>query len=191
VTDSATADHAAPQRSTRRALLGAGAIGAALALAGSRPAAAGTSGLSENDVALTEFAISLELTARDLYDVAIDAGAGVGIWSTMREQHGAYAQRLAGIAGISATLRDDATYDLLVQRFETSDPSAVAYELENVAAATHTELIGTIEDRNLAAAMASFVSMESRHALVMAALSGEDDFDLLFSNTATPLSPEG
>ena len=191
MTDSATADHAAPERSTRRALLGAGAIGAALALAGSRPAAAGTTGLSESDLALTGFAISLELAARDLYDAAIAAGAGVGIWQTMREQHEAYAQRLAGISGISASVRDDATFDLLVSEFETSDPSQAAYELENIAAATHTELIGSVEEVNLAAAMASFVSMESRHALVMAAQAGEDDFDLLFSNTATPLSPEG
>ena len=191
MTDSATADHAVPQRSTRRALLGAGAIGAALALAGSRPTAAGTSGLSENDLALTGFAISLELTARDLYDAAIAAGAGVGIWSTMSESHAAYAQQLAGISGISATSRDEETWELLAPRFETSDPSAVAYELENIAAATHTELVGMVEDIRLANAMASFVSMESRHAVVMAGMSGEDDLDLLFLNTATPLSPEG
>jgi hypothetical protein len=173
-------------------LLGAGVIGAALALAGTRPAEAGAStGLSESDLTLAGFAIALELTARDLYDAAIEAGAGVGIWSTMREQHAAYAQRLSGIAGIPATLRDDTTYDELVDRFATSDPSEVAYELEDIAAATHTELIGLIDDVNLAAAMASIVSMESRHALVMAALSGVDDFDVLFSNTAAPLSPEG
>ncbi|MFW2334547.1 hypothetical protein [Ilumatobacter sp.] len=192
MTDSATADHAAPERTTRRALLGAGVVGAALALAGARPAAAGTTtGLSESDTALTAFAISLELTARDLYDAAIEAGAGVGIWSTMRSQHGSYAERLSGIAGIPANLRDETTYELLVERFATSDPSDVAFELENIAAATHTELVGAVEDVNLAAAMASFVSMESRHATVMAAMAGQDDFDVLFSNTATALSPEG
>ncbi len=195
VTDSATADHAAPERTTRRALLGAGVIGAALALAGARPAAAGTTtGLSESDTELTAFAISLELTARDLYGAAIAAGAdagGVEIWATMRDQHAAYAQRLAGISGIPATLRDDATFQLLVDRFQTSDPAAVAYELENILAATNNALTGLVEDVNLAMALASFVSIESRHAVVMAGLSGEDDFDLLYTNTATPLSPEG
>lgn len=192
MTDSAPADHDAPERSTRRALLGAGAIGAALALAGARPAAAGTStGLSESDTRLTAFAISLELTARDLYDAAIEAGAGVDVWTTMRAQHAAYAERLAGISGIPATVRDEEIYDQLLDQFSSADPSEAAFQLEDIAAATHTDLIGQVDDVNIAAAMASFVSMESRHATVLAAMAGQDDFDVLFSNTATPLSPGG
>lgn len=190
MTDSALADHAESERSTRRALLGAGALGAALALAANRPAAAGTTGLSDSDLALAAFAISLELTARDLYDAAIDAGADGAVWTTMREQHEAYAQRLAGISGISATTRDDTTYDLLGDGFSMSDPAAAALELENTAAATHVELLGSVDDVGIAAAMASFVSLESRHATVLAMLSGQDDLDALFLNTATPLSPE-
>ena len=190
MTDSAHADHAAPERSSRRALLGAGAIGAVLALAGSRPAAASTE-LSDDDLSITEFAIALELTARDLYDVAIAAGASDDVWHVMREQHEAYAVRLAGITGISANQRDDATFDAFESAFDASDPSAPALELENIAAATHTELLGQVADIGVSAAMASFAAMESRHATVLAALSGQgDDLDALFSNSATALSPE-
>lgn len=188
MTDSAHADHAASERSTRRALLGAGALGAALALAGSRPASAGTTGLSDSDLALAGFAISLELTARDLYDAAISAGADGDVWTTMREQHESYAQLLAGISGISAESRDDATFDLLSDGFAVSDPAPAAFELENTAAATHIDLLGKVDDVGIASAMASFVSLESRHATVLATLSGQNDLDALFLNSAIALS---
>ncbi len=190
MTDSAVADHAASDRLHRRALLGAGAIGAALALAGSTPATAGsTPGLSDGDIANIGFAISFELTVRDLYDAAVDAGATGQVWTVMREQHESYAQLLAGISGISARARDDVTFDALVDGFRGGTTQA-ALDLENVAAATHIALLAEVVDPDAAAAMASFAAMESRHAVVLAGLAGDDDFDALFLNTATPLSPE-
>lgn len=189
MTDSALADTTATERQSRRALLGAGALGVALALAGARPAAAAT-GLSDDDLALGGFAIRLELAVRDLYDAAIAAGADDDVWVVMREQHEAYAQLLAGITGLSADERDDTTFDALVAEFATSDPSAAALNVENTAAATHTDLLGRVDDVGIASAMASFVSMESRHATILAGLSGQDDLDTLFLNGATPLSPE-
>ena len=190
VNDSAVADHAANERPTRRALLGAGVIGAALALAGNRPASA-AAGLSDGDLTVAAFAIGLELTARDLYDTAIAAGANDEVWHVMREQHEAYAVRLAGISGISAETRNAAVFDALSGGFDTNDPAAAALELENTAAATHTDLLGVVENGEIVSAMASFVSLESRHATVLASLSGRgDDFDALFVNAATALSPE-
>jgi Ferritin-like domain len=191
VTDSAPADHASDGRATRRALLGAGVVGAAIALTGARPASAASSGLSDEDLALSGFAIALELTARDLYDAAIEAGADDDVWMVMREQHEAYAQRLAGITGIPAAGRNDVAYDQLIDAMATRDPAATALQLENIAAATHTELLGSVDDVDLATAMASFASMENRHATVLALLSGQsDDLDVLLSNSATALSPE-
>lgn len=190
MTDSAVADHAASDRPHRRALLGAGVIGAALAIAGSKPAAATTSGLSESDLANLGFAISLELAARDLYDAAIAAGAGGQVWTVMREQHESSAQLLAGISGISASTRDDAAFAALESGFRGAT-SRAAYDLENLAAATHFGLLAAVDDTNAAGAIASIAAMESRQAVVMAALAGlDDDFDALFLNTATPLSPE-
>ena len=190
MTDSAVADQAASDRPSRRALLGAGVIGAALAVAGSRSASATTIGLSERDAALVGFAISLELTARDLYDAAIAAGAEGQVWDVMREQHESYAQRLAGIAGVSSDTRDDEVFDALVGGFQGAT-SAAAFELENVAAATHTELLGVVTDENAAKAMAAIIAIESRHATVLAGLAGlGDDLDALFLNAATALSLE-
>ncbi|NNE12924.1 MAG: hypothetical protein HKN41_11855 [Ilumatobacter sp.] len=166
-------------------------MGAALALAGSRSAAA-TPGYSDDDLALSAFAIGLELTARDLYDAAIAGGADEPLWRLMREQHEGYAHRLAGITGLSAAERDDATFEALRGGFEASDPTDAALDLENTAAATHTSLVGEVTDAEIAAAMASFVTMESRHAAVLTLRAGRgDDFDALFLNSATPLSPEG
>lgn len=190
MTDPAVADHAAPDRPHRRALLGAGVVGAALAFARSERAAASSTGLSDDDLAAAAFAISLELSARDLYDAAIAAGATGQVWDVMREQHASYAQLLAGITGISADTRNDAVYEALEPRF-TGRTSAAALDLENTAAATHVELIAAVDDPAVASGMASIAAMESRHAVVMAELSGQgDDLDALFLNTATPASPE-
>lgn len=189
MTDSAVADHADTDRPTRRALFGAGVIGAALAMAGSRSASAAP-GLSEDDAALVAFAISLELSARDLYDAALDAGATGQLWTVLREQHQAYATRLAGISGISAGTRNDEVFDGLLSGFVSSTTSA-ALDFENTAAATHIELLGRVTDTNVASALASIVAIESRHAAHLADLAGMgDDPDALFLNTATALSPE-
>jgi hypothetical protein len=192
VTDSALADHAGNDRSSRRALLGAVVGGAAIALAGGRSVAAATpAGLSDDDLSIAGSAIALELAARDLYDSAIGAGADEEIWTAMREQHEAYAQLLAGIAGISLLSRDEATFAELGDGFATSDPAAAAFDLENVVAATHLELLGQVVDIGIATAMASFVAIESRHATVLATLSGQtDDFDALFVNPAVALGTE-
>lgn len=187
MTDSAVADHAASDRSSRRALLGAGVLGAALALAGSRTASAGTTlGLSDADKELASFAISLELTARDLYDAAIDAGSSDDVWTAMREQHEAYATRIAGLAGLSASVRNEDVFTSLEGDFSTTDPVDAAQELENVAAATHISLLGEIDDVQYAEITAAIASMESRHSTVLGLIAGKTG-DELFTNPATPL----
>ncbi len=188
MTDSAVADHAAIERRTRRALLGAGAIGAVVALASSRPASA-SPGLSDDDTALVGFAIGLELAARDLYDAALDAGATGSIWGVLREQHEGAAQLLSGLSGLSADARNDEAFDAFVGGFRTTT-SAAAFELENIAAATPTELLASVTETEAASAIASIAAIESRHATVLAGIAGQDDLDSLFSNSAQALSPE-
>lgn len=187
MTDSAVADHAASDRSSRRALLGAGVVGAAFALAGTRSVtAAGSPGLSDADKELAAFAISLELTARDLYDAAIGAGASGEVWSVMREQHEAFATRLAGLAGLSANARDDDVFAGLEGEFAAPNPLAAAQELENTAAATHLGLLNSVEDVTMAGAVAAIAAMESRHSTLLGLIAGETG-DALFTNPATPL----
>jgi hypothetical protein len=187
VTDPAVADHAATDRSSRRALLGAGVLGAALALTGSQTASALSSpGLSEEDKRLAAFAITLELAARDLYQAALDAGASDEAFAIIREQHEAYATRLSGLAGLSASRRNDAVYDALEGDFATADPIIPSRDLENAAAATHTALLGEIEDTGFAEIVAAIASMESRHSTVLGLMAGESP-DALFTNPATPV----
>lgn len=152
--------------------------------------ASSTPGVPEGDIELLAFAITVELAARDLYDAAMEAGASGSIWHVLREQHESYAQLLAGIAGTAADTRDDAVFDAFEGAF-TSTTSEAAFELENTAAATHTELLVSLQDTDALAGVASIAAMESRHAAVLAGIAGlDDDLDALFLNTADPLAPE-
>jgi hypothetical protein len=171
-------DHVA-SRTTRRAMLGLGAFGAAMAAAKSAAAAPGP-----DPLALAEFAVSAELAAQELYQLADG-----DLWAVLASHHGAYAERISGIAGLSARGRDDALYDSYSGAFSSGDPSEAALELENTLAATHTELLGMFEDTTDAAALASIATTESRHAATIAALSGAD-LDTQLTNSAAALAPE-
>lgn len=175
-----------PDRPTRRALLGAGVLGAALAAAGSHAAAASP---ADHDDALIGFAIGFELAARDLYEIAIDAGADDDLWSVLREQHDSYAQRLSGISGISANTPNAELIDTYGDAFATSDPAEPALELENTTAATNVDLLGQVVNVDAAGAMASIAAIESHQAALLAVMTG-GDLDAVLTNPATPLSPE-
>jgi hypothetical protein len=135
------------------------------------------------------------LTARDLYELAVTAGADPTIAGAMRDQHQAFAQALAGQTGISANTRNDEVFDAARAGFDTSDTvemATAAHELESIASATHTELLGQLTDEAAARLVASIAIIEARHATVMASASGrESDLDALLSNSAEPLALEG
>lgn len=183
--------------SSRRSLLGTGALGAgvlgaALALGLPRQAGAAAPGtVSENDRTLVTFAIGLELAARDLYQAAIDAGNTATPWRILSEQHRAYAERLAGAIGVPANVVDQAVVAQLEASFTGDRPANAAFGLENTAAATHIQLLGSLDDPAITEVVAAIAAMESRHAAYLAERSGRgDDFDALFSNSAAPLAPE-
>ena len=148
--------------------------------------------LSEDDRANAQFAIGVELAARDLYQAAIDAGATGSAWAILVSQHAQYAQRIAGLTGISANSVDSAAYEARLADFQGDRPANAAYELENTLIATHATLIGQMESANAANVLASIISMESRHAAYLAERSGRgDNFDALFTATGTALTPAG
>lgn len=181
MTNPAVADQNAPgpaSTPTRRALLGLGAVGAALAVSRTASAAPG-----EQDQAVAGFAIGAELAASELY-----AGRDGELWRVMAESHGSFAERLAGISGVSADGRNEAIYAALSGAFD-SDAEAAALELENTLAATHVELIGQVTDVEIAAAMASIVAAESRHAAVIATQS-DAGLDAVLVNAADAVAPE-
>jgi hypothetical protein len=144
--------------------------------------------LSEDDLANAQFAIGVELAARDLYQAAIDAGASGTAWTILADQHSQYAQRVAGLTGIPANTHDATVYDSRVANFQGDRPANAAYELENTLIATNATLLGQIVDANVADALASVVSMESHHAAYLAERSGRGgNLDALFTCTGTPL----
>ena len=174
--DTAATDQDA-SRTSRRALLGLGAVGAVLAT--SRTATA-----APRPQDLADFAISAELAAADLY-----AEADGDLWSVLSSSHQAFAEALSGLSGIPASGRDDALYDANAEAFKSGDPSAAALELENSLVATHNSLTETFDDPAALAMIASISASESRHAATIATQSGAG-LDAALTNTASALSPE-
>ena len=171
-------------RSTRRALLGLGVVGAALATSRTVSAAAGPDSTS-----VGEFVIGIELAARDLYRAAPDDMVADGFPAVLARHHEAYAERISGILGVPAANADEAMFTSMESAFAAGDLAA-ALSLENSLAATHASLLGETDDSALLRAIASIVSAESRHAAAIAASSGAD-LDEILINSAEPLAPEG
>lgn len=179
MTNPAAAETTASQGRTRRAVLGLGAFGTVMAAAKTASAAAGS-----DPTSIADFAMSAELAAQELYRLADGE-----LWSVMSSHHGAYAERISGIAGLSARGRNDAIYDSFSDAFSSGDPSEAAIELENTLAATHASIMGEPFDLPILAAIAAIAVTESRHAATIAALSGAD-LDTQLVNSAAALAPE-
>ena len=117
--------------------------------------------LSEDDRANAQFAIGVELAARDLYRAAIEAGATGTAWAILASQHAQYAQRVAALTGISANTADNTLYEARVANFQGDRPANAAYDLENTLVATHAELLTQLLSPDAANVLASIVTMES------------------------------
>lgn len=150
-----------------------------------------------DDVALLNFAASLELAARDLYGVAVAAGIGDGATAEalagFERHHQAYAEALGALLGPRALRqRNDDVFDQLATSFASaSEVVLAAHDLEEAAAATHTELLASLQSTEGAALVASILVAESQHAVVLASLAGITDLDTLLTNQADALAPAG
>ena len=174
---------------------GAGILAAALSsLTGQTASALEASTSIEEDRELMKLAMAMELSIRDLYDLAGDSGADPAVTFAMREQHESYAQALAGSSGGSANTRNEAVFNQFRSRFATSATASMAraaYDLESTAVTTHTELLGVLSEASSARLIASIISMEARHCAVLANLAGlGNDLDALLVNSADPISFE-
>lgn len=187
---------------SRRRMLVAGLAGSALtALVGRRAAAAPPTSPpgrpTAGDLPLLAFAQRAELTARDLYRLALEEGAAGSedrVLQACADNHEAAAHAISGLIGADAPQeRDDALFERWQARFTSADLAEVAaagYELENTLVATHTELVGTLEGLDGTKAIAATLMMQARACTVLADLSGQgDDLDALFDNTASALTP--
>jgi len=152
---------------------------------------------TEGDVALLAFAQGAELAARDLYAAALAAGAAGDtdrVLQAAHDNHQAAADVISALIGVDAPHEPDAAVvEQWQESFESSDLAAVAaagYELENTLMATHTGLVGQLENIDGATRLAALVIGEARLAPVLADLAGNgDDLVALFDNSAAALTP--
>ncbi len=208
---------AQPDSALRRRLLGIGLGGAAVSLLpflvgrasattpSSAPAdtAAATTTTTpppkrptDKDVTLLGFAQTIELAARNLYDVALatkdfDANERA-VLATIRESHEAYATSLSAELGRQAPQEVNPIFDDLRSSF-SGDKSSVldaAYGLESTAVATHIEILAEVQGTDGASLLASILIVEARHGTVLAYLNGKTDLPtLLVDKEADALAP--
>lgn len=180
------------------AALGAAGIAGAAALAVARPAQAAPTSPTAGDAALLRQAMELELTARDLYRAAADAGLAdeaALLASTFAANHASYADEIAGMSGFSANTRNDDVFDENEAAFSGGDDDVfveAAMALENTAAATHAALMGEYESVDATTVAAAIAVVEARMATVLAELGGlAGDLDTLLEPEAEPIDVGG
>lgn len=148
---------------------------------------------TDSDISTLRRVIGFELAASDLYRARLDSGADGDIAvavGAMAENHRAFAQAIAGAAGLSAGVADSDFVDANLSAFSGSMEEffTAAHGLEQAAVATHTELMSGYVSADAIAMTASIAVTEVRHATVLADLLGVDDLDVLFGNDQSALS---
>jgi hypothetical protein len=130
--------------------------------------------LSSSDIKLLAFAHKLELTTRDTYATAVARKSLSDDERALLEQfhanHVAYEQSLNGLLSKNAvTKRDDAIYTSFSAKLSEAQNIWLALlEIENIMIASHTKAIETIESAKVAALVASMITVEARHAAILA-----------------------
>ena len=153
---------------------------------------------TDDDDVLLSFAQTVEIAARELYDVAL-GNAGFdeierAVIATIRESHDAYAASLSAVLGRLAPQVSHPIVDELRESFggDRSSVLDAAYALESTAVATHTKVLRSLQGTDGAALIASILIVEARHGTVLANLNGASSLDELLVNTeADALSAEG
>jgi hypothetical protein len=171
----------------------------ASSLTGARIASAAPapSAPTEADTLLLQGAMELELTAGALYAVAaasLNDDVARSVAESFSANHNAYAEAIAGIAGLSADTRNEEVFAELEPSFGTPDVIVFATagaQLEGTASATHTELVGALESTTGRTLSASILVIETRMSTVLTDLAGDgDDLDAMLGaqGEALPLA---
>lgn len=217
---------ATPSSSTPDSSGSAGNASAGGGPGSSTPAAASTPtsepapgrGATESDRELLQFALTIELAARDLFRLAVaDQQAAGGeesapsttpasstppaveppdILAVAADNHDQYADVLGGLLGESqAGTRDQGVYGRWQSDFSSGDETTIgqaAYDLESAIVATYEEMIGQLEGLDGIERIASMITVEAAQSTVFADVAGHgDDLAMMLENTAQPLSSAG
>ncbi len=181
----------ASDRASRRAFLKRGAIGggAVLGAGALLPAVAEASG-SSSDIAILNFALTLEYLESTFYVRAVDQHALSG--ETLRFAKTVRDHELAHVAAIIATIKSLGGKPVSKPRFDfmgiPSDPKkfrATAIALEDTGVAAYAGQVGNIKNGAVLAAAASIHSVEARHAAWMRNIVGEPPAPVAFDPALT------
>ena len=148
------------------------------------------------DIELLAVAQTIELAIRDLYDVALAAksfeGETAEAITAIREAHEAYAQSISGLIGANAPgIRSDKLYNAQRSNFSGSAAAVAqaAADLENVAVATHLDILGSLIGVDATGLIASILVVEARHATVLNIIAGASTLSNQLASDGVALSP--
>ena len=148
---------------------------------------------TKSDIAILQFAHGIELAMTALYTKA-SAAAGKDLKAVLDlfgGHHLAYAQSLAGLLGRSAATSQNASfYTAFLSAASSGSDAELAgtfLSLENSLVKTHLGVLGTITGTDGAQLIASIISVQGRHAAVLASLAGKKGLGDILDNAAEPL----
>ena len=148
---------------------------------------------TKSDIAILQFAHGIELAMTALYTKA-SAAAGkelTVVLDLFGGHHLAYAQSLAGLLGRSAATTQNASfYTAFLSAASSGSDAELAgtfLSLENSLVKTHLGVLGTITGTDGAQLIASIISVQGRHAAVLASLAGKKGLGDILDNAAEPL----
>ena len=118
----------------------------------------------------------------------LSASKKQAILDWIEANHVAYEQSLNGLLSKNAaTKRDDAIYTSFNAKLSESQNIWLALlEIENTMIVSHTKAIETIESAQVAALLASMITVEARHAAILASQS-TTNLSTALDNNATAL----
>ncbi|MEK7410077.1 MAG: ferritin-like domain-containing protein [Actinomycetota bacterium] len=124
------------------------------------------------DLVLLNTAQSAELAVRDLYNEELSVRAFSDVQKSVlelfRDHHTAYAQALNGLLGkLASNERNESLFASYTRRGRSTEESLLTLQsLENILVATHTSIVGSLENLDGANLVASILMVEARHAAV-------------------------
>ncbi|MEK7296055.1 MAG: ferritin-like domain-containing protein [Actinomycetota bacterium] len=124
------------------------------------------------DVVLLNTAQSAELAVRDLYDEELSVRSFSDVQKSVlelfRDHHTGYAQALNGLLGkLASNERNESLFASYTRRGRSTEESLLTLQsLENILVATHTSIVGSLENLDGANLVASILMVEARHAAV-------------------------
>lgn len=149
----------------RKAGLGAGAVAGSSAFFGVLPAIAGA-GTAKSDVAILNFALTLEYLEAAFYDEAVAQGRFSGTLGrfakTVAAHENAHVRFLKGALGAAAVKKP--AFDFKGTTSNRAKFMATAQALEDTGVSAYLGQVGNIKSKKILGAAGSILPIEARHA---------------------------